>query len=89
MVGPDDFNGCGCFFVRLSWNGSFSRRTVEVPLFLQLRFFLRPFVLEWLRFPDEPSGSIVPLLWFEEDLGCCVSFFDDRLRMLVIMAGMN
>ena len=69
MVGPDDFNGYGYFYVRLCWNVSFSRRTQwRDPRFLQLRFFLRPFVQEWLRFPGEPSGFIAPLRWFEEDL---------------------
>ena len=77
-------------YVRLYWNGSLSRRTqLRDPRFLQLRFFLRPSVLEWLRFPGEPCGFIAPLRWFEEDLGCCVSFFDDWPMMLVIMAGMN
>ena len=42
-----------------------------------------------VRFPGEPSGFLAPLRWFEEDLGCCVSFFDDWPTMLVTMAGMN
>ena len=75
VVGPDGFNGYGYFYVRLYWNGALSRRTQwRDPRFLQLRFFLRLFVLEWLRFPGEPGGCIAPLHWFEEDFLRCVPF---------------